>query len=137
MKSKRIKFWALSLLVFAVLGALAIPQYSKVRPENLLKAHVNSLRHITQGIVLYAEEHDGEFPPSLDALIAYDARMKDQRDKFTRGEIYYIRPTRKLKDSLPNDPILISTFKVGTAVAYVDGTAVALKPEWEKQKNEN
>jgi hypothetical protein len=59
--------------------------------------------------------------------------MKDQRDKYTRGEIYYFPPTRKLKDCQPKDPILMSTSKVGTAIAFVDGTAIAIVPEWKNK----
>lgn len=132
-KFSRITIWVFAACVVALLGLLAIPQYSKVRPESVQKAHINALRHIAQGIVYFANAHDGEFPATLSELGKSDPHIREI-ESFEHGDIIYLKPQRKLSECSPKDIILISTSKYGTTAGFIDGTGAIITAEWKAKK---
>lgn len=61
------------LVGIAVIGAMAgalLPAMSRARESAKQVKSMSTLRSITQGVMMYAAEHDDQLPPSLDAIMA-------------------------------------------------------------------
>ncbi len=61
------------LLVLAILGviaAIAVPQLLGRQQEAMIKATASSVKGLEDAVKLYAVEHDGRFPATLDLLLS-------------------------------------------------------------------
>jgi len=57
-----------ALAFVAILAALAMPAFTMVQQQGMQMKVVNNARQLVLGMKQYAADHDGKYPPTLDAL---------------------------------------------------------------------
>lgn len=115
-------------IVVAVLAGLALPVFSSVQEKAKATQSINNVRQIAIGLLAYANDHDDQFPPSLDALgenfLVTPQVLKDPlAPQFGNAGYIYTPPGKNDSD---NTVILMSRGKTRRgerAVGRKDGSA--------------
>ena len=112
-------------LIITIFMVILTPFISKIRSQAKIFSCEESLQEIGIGLKLYAAEHDGEFPSSLDELP--EGGYIDDRKPLEEGYHY----TTGYNILSPSDSVVIfdkeTKHKHGKHVLYVSGDIV-----WQK-----
>ena len=123
---------AVAIVVFLLLVSIGIPTFTSV---NTLAPGTKSLqhaKHIRLACVLYANDNNGRFPPSLDAL--YPDYLQDRQiliSPLSPGTPIGYTYTPGLTETSPTNSLLIEdkfapTLKQKKIVVYVNGEGCVL-----------
>jgi len=120
--------------LIAILAALAIPAFSSIQQKAVQAKTMSDARQLALGVKMYAQEHEGNLPPSLDKLVEeniVDQALLVQRPDGDHGQGWEYRGAGMKNTEAGQTVILVSAKADRTKkkiVGHLDGT-VELVPE--------
>lgn len=119
------------LIFVSVLASLAVPAFNSVQRQGNQMKSVSNAKQLVLGMKMYAQDHDGKFPPTLETL--FDEQLIDDRRLLNvAGTIHAPEDGWEyrgagLSDTSPSDTVVLVsrvTFPdKKRVVARLDGTA--------------
>lgn len=115
------------IVLVALLAAIAVPSYARIKEQSLLMQSMSNAKQIVAACNLYQADHNGEFPPSLDAIGDYQPSVVVLTDplaaKLGPKGYWYSQPSR----NAPGNTTIVASrgqTKGGKrALAHKDGSA--------------
>lgn len=123
--------------IIAILASLAVPAFNSIQKQALQIKSMSNAKQLVLGMRQYAADHEGNFPPSLEAL--YEEKILDDRRLLeepstqgkTTGEQAWEYRGAGLKDSGDGTAIVLISRKADRRgeriVARLDGTAEVVR----------
>lgn len=128
-----------ALPIIAILASLAVPAFNSIQKQALQIKSVNNARQLVLGMKMYASDHEGNFPPSLETLyeekILEDRRLLEEPATHgkTTGEQAWEYRGAGLKDSADASTVVLISRKADRrgerVVAHLDGSAEVVRGE--------
>ena len=117
----------------AVLISILLPSLSRARELAKRAVSGSNLRSIGQAIRIYAYEHNGRFPASLDVLIEESLITPQQlvSPRQDNDEVSYVYIAGQDEDSHPNNVVAYERMldEEGTNVLFLDGRVEWMRPD--------
>lgn len=122
--------------LIAILAALAVPAFSSVQQKAVQAKTMSDARQLALGVKMYAQEHEGNLPPSLEKLVEenlVDQALLAQRPDGDHGQGWEYRGAG-MKNTEAGTTVILVSVKADRAkkkiVGHLDGT-VEIVPESE------
>lgn len=121
----------------AVGAAVAMPAFARSREQAQRAASMSNLRQLALSVVMYADDHDGEFPDDLDQAKPYyggtQVLQSPRKPKSFTGPSYIYVPGHSTSDPSASKSVVLyenPAFCEDTiVVAFLDGHVEAMKPD--------
>jgi len=114
-------------------ASIALPSLSRAREVAKRSVSVSNLRGIGQGIMVYANDNDDRFPPSLEALVEHGTISEQQlvSPRQPTGVTSYVYIAGQTAADSPRNVLVYERFqgREGTNLLYCDGHVAWEKPE--------
>ncbi len=68
---------AYTVFMVAIMASLSVPAFNQVQMQGNQMKSISNAKQLVLGMKMYAQDHDGKFPPTLDAL--FDEQVIDDR----------------------------------------------------------
>ena len=123
----------IAVLVIAGVSLVLIPVRPRSREDARRAQSFSCLKQVGIALCMYAEDHDGEFPPDL-ATLADDGYVTDPRIFVSPRGPYAFRYVKPPRDCAPGDTVVAAELVPpgeGCSVLYADGHVLWERIPWQ------
>ena len=125
-----------NLVLLPILVSMAVPVFNVVQEKANQMATGNNARQVVMACKVYAVDHGGSFPPSLDALVPEYIEAPEvlqSRPPSEDGDVSGFEYTTGLTDSDPGETVVLQSKRIyrlnKRVIARLDGSFEVIKEE--------